>query len=83
MNTGATLYPAAARDRALRPQIVDGDVLPASDPQAGRDAVRKVVERLYDPAGGVIAQFEFGPGANPATVLAILDEWAGVDKETS
>jgi len=50
-------------------------VLPAEDPQVGRDAVRKVVDHFYDPAGGVIAQFEFGPGANPATALAILEEW--------
>jgi uroporphyrinogen decarboxylase len=50
-------------------------VLPAADPQVGRDAVRKVAEHLYDPAGGIIAQFEFGPGANPATAVAVLEEW--------
>ena len=53
-------------------------VLPADDPQVGRDAVRKVVDHLYDPSGGIIAQFEFGPGANPVTALAILEEWERV-----
>lgn len=50
-------------------------VLSSPDPQVGRDAVRKVAKYLYDPKGGVIAQFEFGPGSNPATARAILDEW--------
>jgi hypothetical protein len=46
------------------------------DPQVARNAVQQVVKHLYDPAGGVIAQFEFGPGANPDAVLAIYDEWS-------
>ena len=50
-------------------------VLPSPDPEVGRAAVRKVVRHLYDPRGGVIAQFEFGPGANPATARALLEEW--------
>lgn len=50
-------------------------VLTSDDPQKGRDAVRQVARHLYDPSGGVIAQFEFGPGANPATAEAILEEW--------
>lgn len=50
-------------------------VLCAHDPQVGRNAVRKVVEHLYDPRGGVIAQFELGPGADCATARAILEEW--------
>ena len=32
-------------------------VLPSRDPEAGRNAVRRVVRHLYDPSGGVIAQF--------------------------
>jgi hypothetical protein len=50
-------------------------ILPSRNPQDGRDAVRKVAEHLYDPSGGIIAQFEFGPGSNPDTALAIFDEW--------
>ena len=50
-------------------------VLPSSDPQVGRDAVRKVASHLYDPAGGIITQFEFSLGTNPETVIAVLDEW--------
>ncbi len=50
-------------------------ILPADDPQIGRDAVRKVASRLYDPSGGIIAQLEFGLGANPDTVAAVLEKW--------
>ncbi len=50
-------------------------ILPSPDPQAGRDAVREVAEHLYNPAGGIIAQFELGLGANPATANAIFEEW--------
>ncbi len=57
-------------------------VLPASDPQVGRDAVRTVAKHLYDPSGGIIAQFEFGAGANPATALAIFDEWEKFEAES-
>ena len=50
-------------------------ILCSSDPEDGRKAVRQVAEKLYDPAGGVIAQFEIGPGAKHETVIAILEEW--------
>lgn len=50
-------------------------VLPSDDPQAGRDAVREVAAHLYDPAGGVIAQLELSPGANPGVAAAAFDEW--------
>ncbi|MFW5856905.1 MAG: uroporphyrinogen decarboxylase family protein [Planctomycetota bacterium] len=56
-------------------------VLPAADPQVGRDAVRKVAQHLYDPAGGIIAQFELSPGSNPDVALAIFDEWDRVHAE--
>ena len=57
-------------------------ILPSKDPQVGRDAVRKVATHLYDPSGGIIAQFEFGMGANPDTALAIFDEWERIDSES-
>lgn len=50
-------------------------VLPSSDPQRGREAVRKVAEHLYDPRGGLIAQLEFGPGGKPDTIMAVYEEW--------
>jgi uroporphyrinogen decarboxylase len=56
-------------------------ILPSKDPQIGRDSVREVAKYLYDPRGGVIAQFEFGIGANPETALAIFDEWVQVEKD--
>ncbi|HJP31568.1 MAG TPA: uroporphyrinogen decarboxylase family protein [Candidatus Latescibacteria bacterium] len=56
-------------------------VLTSPDPEEGRRAVRKVAEQLYDPRGGVIAQFEFGAAAEPATAVAIFEEWERVDTE--
>ncbi len=56
-------------------------VLPSKNPQDGRDAVRKVAKHLYDPRGGIIAQLEFGAGANPETVLAVFEEWNIVQNE--
>ena len=56
-------------------------ILPSGNPQDGREAVRKIVKHLYDPKGGIIAQFEFGAGANPETALAVFDEWSRIDKE--
>jgi uroporphyrinogen decarboxylase len=53
-------------------------VLTAADPEEGRRAVRKVADALYDPSGGVIAQFELGAGANPAVARAIYEEWEAV-----
>lgn len=50
-------------------------VLPASDPAVGRAAVADVACHLYDPAGGIIAQLEFGAGANPDTVVAVYEAW--------
>ena len=56
-------------------------VLPSPDPQVGRQAVRLLARHLYDPTGGIIAQFEFGPGGHPATALAVFDEWEKVQQE--
>jgi hypothetical protein len=50
-------------------------ILPSKNSQDGRDAVGKIADILYDQSGGIIAQFEFGIGANPETALAIFDEW--------
>ncbi len=53
-------------------------ILTSPDPQAGRDAVRKVADHLFDPAGGIIAQFELGLGAIPETAMAVFEEWERV-----
>jgi uroporphyrinogen decarboxylase len=50
-------------------------ILPAQDPEVGRAAVRNYLSHFHDPRGGVFAQLEFGLGANPETVLAVLDEF--------
>jgi hypothetical protein len=55
-------------------------VLTSCDPQVGRNAVQKVAEHLYDPAGGIIAQFEFGPGVNPDTAIAIFEQWQKIQQ---
>jgi uroporphyrinogen-III decarboxylase len=54
------------------------NVLPSPNPEVGRAAVRTVAQHLYDPAGGVIAQFELGAGANIAVARAIYEEWERV-----
>ena len=56
-------------------------VLPANDPQIAKDAVRKVAENLYDSAGGIIAQFEIGPGTNPKIPIIILEEWEKISNQ--
>jgi len=56
-------------------------VLPSPNPQVAREAVRRVARALYDPRGGVIAQCEFGAGANPAAVEAVFDEWQRIAAE--
>jgi len=50
-------------------------ILPDSDPAAGKRAVQTISEKLYLPTGGIIAQLEFGAGANPETVKAVYAEW--------
>ena len=56
-------------------------VLPAKDPEVGRRAVREVARHLYDPAGGIIAQFELSPGSHGPTAIAIFEEWDRVEAE--
>ncbi|MCF7918507.1 MAG: methyltransferase [Candidatus Cloacimonetes bacterium] len=50
-------------------------ILPDPDPEAGCQAVRLLAEKLLLPEGGIIAQLEFGAGANPETVKAVYKEW--------
>ena len=57
-------------------------VLTDPDPEVGRNAVRYVAEHLYDPSGGIIAQFEFGAAAKGETALAIFEEWDRIDRQT-
>ncbi|MFA4945174.1 MAG: uroporphyrinogen decarboxylase family protein [Lentisphaeria bacterium] len=56
-------------------------VLPSPDPTVGRQAVRDYARHFFDPAGGVIVQFEVSPGSNPATVLAVMEEWDAIQRE--
>jgi len=58
-------------------------IMPAKDQQVARDAVRKVARHLYDPAGGVIAQFELSPGSNPANATVVFEEWDRVHAEAT
>ncbi len=53
-------------------------ILPTDDVDTVRQAVQKVANKLYDPAGGIIAQLEFGPGAKPENIEAVFDEWEKV-----
>ena len=50
-------------------------VLTDPDPETARKAVRQVARHLHSPAGGIIAQLEFGPGAHPRSVSACFEEW--------
>lgn len=56
-------------------------IMAAKDPAVARQAVRTVAKHLYDPRGGIIAEFELGLGANPENALAIYDEWDRVHTE--
>jgi hypothetical protein len=56
-------------------------VMPSPDPQVVRDAVRKVAKHLYDPKGGIMAQFEASPGSQGPNVLAVYEEWEKVEAE--
>lgn len=58
-------------------------VLPSKDPEEGRKAVREVASHFFDPRGGCIVQFEAGLGANPKTVVAVMEEWDAVQERGS
>lgn len=57
-------------------------VLTAPDPHITREAVRQIADAFYDPAGGLIAQFEFGLGTQPDSACAVFDEWEKVAIES-
>jgi uroporphyrinogen decarboxylase len=50
-------------------------ILPSGTVEETRGAVRRVADALYDPQGGVIAQFEFGAGARLQNAHATHAEW--------
>jgi len=52
-------------------------ILPNGTKQEVREAVKRVKETLWD-NGGVIAQCEFGPGANPENVYTVFETWANL-----
>jgi len=49
--------------------------LASGDPSEIRRAVRRVADALHDPRGGVIAQFELGPGAHPGAGFHAFQAW--------
>jgi hypothetical protein len=50
-------------------------VLTSTDPELGRQAVRKIAKHLYDPKGGIIMQLAFDLGVVPETAEAIFEQW--------
>jgi uroporphyrinogen decarboxylase len=55
------------------------EILPFGSAADVRRAVGEMREHLYA-GGGVIAQCEFGPGANPANVFEVFRTWAALDE---
>ena len=53
-------------------------VLSSPDPVDVIDAVNKVAQHLYHPSGGIIAQFEFGPGIVPKNARMVFEQWVEV-----
>ena len=50
-------------------------LLTSGDAEVIRNGVRQVADALYDPRGGVIAQFELGPGSHPDAGMAAFQAW--------
>jgi len=50
-------------------------VLPFGTPDDVKRAVRRVFDALYDPAGGVIAQCEWGVRDPKENIEAVAEEW--------
>ena len=50
-------------------------VMPSDSPEDAREAVRRVVDCLYRPEGGVIAQFELGADSKLANADAVFQTW--------
>lgn len=82
MDLGA-IRSAARGEITFWGEIDRQQILPSGDPDVGRRAVRHVADFLYDPAGGVIAQLEFGLAANPKVVAAVFEEWEVVGGDHS
>jgi uroporphyrinogen decarboxylase len=57
-------------------------LLPYGSPADIESAVRHVMDTLWD-GGGVIAQCEFGPGANPLNVLGVFRNFASYGSNAS
>ena len=56
-------------------------ILPFGTPTDARAAVQRVVDNLHRPEGGVIAQFELGPGAKLENAEAIYQTWQDLTGE--
>jgi hypothetical protein len=56
-------------------------VMPSTDTQDAIDAVNKVASKLYDPSGGIIAQFEIGPGTNIENAFAVHEQWQKIAQQ--
>ena len=46
-----------------------------------KETVDLVADNLYDPAGGIIAQFECGPGIYPPNAEVIFERWDKIHRE--
>lgn len=51
------------------------------NPQDATDAVKKVSKHLFDPSGGIIAQFEYGPGIVPLNATRVFEEWEKIGQK--
>ena len=56
-------------------------VLPNPDTNKTIEAVNKVAKYLYDPSGGIIAQFEFSPGLYPPNATAVYEQWNKIHRQ--
>lgn len=53
-------------------------ILPFGTVAETRAAVRRLADAIYDPVGGVIAQFEFGAACRLENAHAVHDEWTRI-----
>lgn len=58
-------------------------VMVSSDPAVIHAAVQRVADALYDPRGGIIAQFELGPGCHPDAGMAAFDAWRDIENHST
>ena len=56
-------------------------VLVSKNPTVTKNAVKKIASNFYDPKGGIIAQFEFGPGVYPENAKIVFEEWEKINKK--